>query len=393
VDLQRARFIVSDRAGDALSNLPAGVASLNVNQLASRLREQFPPAEAAALAEQVTLRKKALDRFGEDLGFLFTPEGLEMMTHPVVARRRAERLATMSTAVVDLTCGLGGDLAACTSRSLPCTGMDRDRVTAMLGAVNVPAASIVQAAAERHPFDLSSATIILDPSRRTAAGRRFDPAAFSPPWDVAMQLLRDARSGVLKAPPGIEHRHIPPDMEVEFVQLGRSMREAAVWAGRAATAGLSRAVLLPGPVILDSLAPQAAPTPVPVGAFVFDPESCVTRAGLVRHLAHRLGALMLDPQVAYLTSETPAFDPLCATFEVLDVVPFSASRLKARLREKSWSPREVRRRAFPVEPDELLKLLGPLAGEPVTLLCTTLAARRTIIVGRRRKEIAQDDRQ
>jgi hypothetical protein len=68
---------------------------------------------------------------------------------------------------------------------------------------------------------------------------------------------------------------------------------------------------------------------------------------------------------------------------VLDVIPFSVSRLKTRLRERGWRADEIRRRAFPVEPDELRRLLGPSEGERVTLLCTTLAGERTVFVARR----------
>ena len=393
MDLERARYIASGRGRAALAALSPDLSSLGPVQLSARLRGAFPPFEAAALAEQISLAAKARERFGEDLGLLLTPDGLEMMTHPAVARRRAGRLAALGSPVVDLTCGLGGDLLQCTALGLSAVGLERDPVTATLAAANLPRAHVIRGIAESPPIQIAGSSLFIDPSRRSAAGRRFDPAAFSPPWDVALRLLDQARTGAMKAPPGIDHRHIPPHGEVEFLQLGRSMREATVWVGEGATPGLRRAVLLPADVTLDSSAPEAPATCVPVGSFVYDPESCVTRAGLVRHLAARLGAHMLDPQVAYLTSGVPAFDPLCATFEVLDVLSFSIARLKSRLRERTWAPDEVRRRAFPVEPAELQRLIGRLPGEPVTLLCTTLDARRTVIVARRRKQIAQGDRQ
>jgi hypothetical protein len=92
---------------------------------------------------------------------------------------------------------------------------------------------------------------------------------------------------------------------------------------------------------------------------------------------------MLDTQVAYLSADSPAFDPLAATFEILEVVPFSVRRLRDLLSARGWRPEEIRRRAFPVEPDELRRLLGRLAGDPVTLLCTTLGGNRIVMVVRR----------
>jgi hypothetical protein len=187
----------------------------------------------------------------------------------------------------------------------------------------------------------------------------------------------------LKAPPGIDHQLVPDGAEVEFVQVGRSLREATVWLGESCVPGLRRAVLLPSGATIDSGASEVSAMPSPPGQFVFDPESCVTRAGLVRHLAHRLEASLLDSQVAYLTAARPAFDPQAATFEVLDIVPFSIGRLKKCLRGGGWRPDEIRRRAFPLEPDELRRLLGRIEGTPVALLCTTIAGRRTVFVARR----------
>ena len=41
---------------------------------------------------------------------------------------------------------------------------------------------------------------------------------------------------------------------------------------------------------------------------------------------------MMDEQVAYITAIEPAFHTMAATFQLLDVLPFSVSRLKQRLR-------------------------------------------------------------
>jgi THUMP domain-like len=383
MDIDRARYLVSNAGREALASAPSEYAALDPNQLAAALRRGLPAGEAAALAEQIVLREGARTRFGEDLGILLTADGLQMMTHPVVARRRAARLASLGLPVADLTCGLGGDLVAVVQAGVRAAGLDHEAATAILAAANVPGAAVIRADATRAPVNLGQFAVIIDPSRRTAAGRRFDPAAFTPRWDLALQLLGRSRSGVLKAPPGIEHSHVPPEAEVEFVQLGRSMREASLWLGAGTKPGLRRAVLLPSSAEIVSTDPEAPAETADPGLFLFDPESCVTLAGLVRHLGARLGARLMDRQVAYLTAGEPVFDPLCATFEVLDRMPFSISRLKARMRERCWKAVEIRRRAFPIEPDELRRLLGRLDGDPVTLLLTTIAGARTVFAVRR----------
>jgi hypothetical protein len=383
VEIDRARYLASPEGRAALAEIPLEAGRGDPNRLVSALRKRHPPAEASALAEQAVLRARAAGRFGQDPGTLLTGPGLEMMTHPLVAERRARRLARLGLPVADLTCGLGGDLRACAELGVPATGLERDAATAILARANVPAASIILGDAARPPLRLTRLAVILDPSRRDAARRTFDPAAFSPPWDTCIETLFAARAGVLKAPPGLDRDRLPAHAEMEAIQLGTGMREVTLWTGYGAIPGLRRAVLLPAGAELTSEAPECPEEPRSIGRYVFDPESCVTRAGLVRHLAHRLGAWMLDTQVAYLSADSPAFDPLAATFEILEVVPFSVRRLRDLLSARGWRPEEIRRRAFPVEPDELRRLLGRLAGDPVTLLCTTLGGNRIVMVVRR----------
>ncbi|MEO9254173.1 MAG: hypothetical protein ABI305_01425 [Tepidiformaceae bacterium] len=391
MEVGRALYLVSGRGQAALAELEPRLDGLDLNQLSAALRKRHAPDEAAALAEQVTLRKKARERFAEELGMLYSAEGLEMMTHPVVARRRAARLVRLGLPVADLTCGLGGDLRAYRTAGATVLGVEHDAATALLAGANVPDAAIVRADAEQLPFKLGGLAVNLDPSRRSAAGRRFGPDAFSPNWDVSLGLLREAKAGVMKAPPGINHSHLPDEAETEFVQIGRSMREATVWVGGDAVPGLLRAVLLPANVSLDSSGPDVDATCSIPREFVFDPESCATRAGVVRQLGYLLGAQLMDPQVAYLTADAATFHPMAATFEVLEVMPFSVSRLKQRLRESGWRADEVRRRAFPIEPDELRRLLGRMEGDAVTLLLTTLGGKRTVIICRRVRESMYED--
>lgn len=383
MEIERARYLVSPAGRSALAEIPVEAGRGDPNRLVSALRKRHPPAEASALAEQAILRARAAGRFGQDPGMLLTGPGLEMMTHPLVAERRARRLARLGLPVADLTCGLGGDLRACAERGVRTIGIERDRATAILARANVPSANVVNGNATQPPVRVDQLAVILDPARRNASGRRFDPGAFSPPWGTCLELLSAARAGVLKSPPGLDRETLPAWAELEAVQLGAGMREIALWAGAGAVPGLRRAVLLPAGAEITSAAPECPEPPVAIDRYVLDPESCVTRAGLVRHLGSRLGARLLDPQVAYLTAPVPAFDPLAATFEVLEAVPFSVRRLKDLLSARGWRPEAIRRRAFPVEPDELRRLLGRLSGAPVTLLCTTLGGTRIVIVVRR----------
>ncbi|MGI8925949.1 MAG: hypothetical protein ACR2HN_04795, partial [Tepidiformaceae bacterium] len=89
MDIERVRFLVSAAGREALSALDPALALLPATRLAATLRRSHGPAEASALAEQLVLTARARGRFGHDPGCLLSGHGLEMMTHPAVAARRA----------------------------------------------------------------------------------------------------------------------------------------------------------------------------------------------------------------------------------------------------------------------------------------------------------------
>ncbi|GIW12991.1 MAG: S-adenosylmethionine-dependent methyltransferase [Tepidiforma sp.] len=382
VRVERALYLASPAGRAALAGLPRELETEDPVQAAARLRRTFGAAEAAALGEQLALRGRARARFGALPVELFTAEGLEMMTHPAVAARRAQRLKTLGLTTADLTCGLGGDLSALLAAKVDAFGVERDAATAVLGAAN-SGGRVVRGDALSPPCRVGRTAVVLDPSRRVGGVRTFDPRGFAPPWDACLELLQQARAGVLKAPPGLAWAAVPPWCEVEAVQLGRDLRELALWAGASVRPGLRRAVLLPGTCELTSEEPASSEVREQVGRYLHDPESCVTRAGLVEQLAAALDAWRLDVRVAYLSGDEARTHPMCATFEVLEVVDFGLKRLRELLRARGWQPGEIRRRAFPVEPDELRRGLGQLEGEPMALVCLTAGSRRLAVIGRR----------
>ena len=367
-----------------MAAIPPGFHDVPLHKRMELLRRDMPPELASAVSEQLDLRARAAARgFPSAHLWLYSADGLEMVTHPTVASRRAQRLTKLGLPIADLTCGIGGDLAALAEVSEGAIGVDHSLVSVLFARQNVPAAGVVRGDATSPPLDLSHFAVVLDPARREGGARTFDPARFTPPWDECLRVAAEAPAAAMKTQPGIPAAAIPSGAEVEFVQLGRSLREAAIYLGAAASFAGTRAVHLPSGEEIDSRAKQSDAEPVLPRGIVYDPESCVTRAGLVRHLAHRLDARMLDPQVAYLTANEAFSTSLAAAFEVVDVLPFSVARLRQFLRAHGFAAQEIRRRAFPIEPDELRKLLGAQTGEPVALLCTTLQGKRTVIVGRR----------
>ena len=135
----------------------------------------------------MSLRERATAKFGADAQLMyFTPDGLEQSTRQRVAAHRAARLTAFgTTTLIDLGCGIGGDLLAASRAGLTCAGVDLDplRVAvaeANLAALNLPGAVGVADATrvDISPFDVAFA----DPARRSDRGRTFRVDDWTPPW-------------------------------------------------------------------------------------------------------------------------------------------------------------------------------------------------------------------
>src|SRR5918993_3296681 len=105
------------------------------------LRSRYDPELVAAAVTQVRLRGRARAKFGADADrMFFTPDGLEQATRAEVAARHAARFAAAGAGrVLDLCCGIGGDLIAFARAGPAVTGGDRGPATAA-GAPGHPAA-------------------------------------------------------------------------------------------------------------------------------------------------------------------------------------------------------------------------------------------------------------
>ena len=176
--------------------------------------------------------------------------------------------------------------------------------------------------------------VFIDPARRTG-GRRLGPGASEPSLAWCLDLAGRVPGMGIKAAPGIARDAVPGGWELEFVAVGRDLKEAVAWSP--ALAGpATRATILPGG---HTLTPQPGP-PVPVaapGAFLLDPNPAVTRAGLVEELARDLGAWKIDQQIAFLAADTAVRTPFARTLRVLDsgaVEPETAAGPAARPRHR-----------------------------------------------------------
>jgi hypothetical protein len=168
----------------------------------------------------------------------------------------------------------------------------------------------------------------------------------------------------VKISPGVRLDEVNTyDAEIEFISLQGELKEAVLWFGPLKTSR-RRATLLPGGHSLSFEEEPDLPVDEP-GAYLYEPDPAVLRAGMVRNLGQILGAAQLDPEIAYLTGDIKKPTPFARVWAVADWFPFGLKRLRAYLREQGVGRIIVKKRGSPLEPDDLireLRLKGWLIG-------------------------------
>lgn len=362
--------------------------------LSERLRrEGFDADLVAAALTQSRLRARAHAKLGEFAdGMLFTQAGLEQATRLVVAAQHARRYVTAGVQrVADLTCGLGADAMAFAGVGLPVLAVDADETTAALATVNLrhfPEAEV------RHgdglAVDLAAEGVdgvYADPARRTGGGTRvFDPAAYAPPLDAVLAVRERVPALGLKLGPGVPHSALPDDAEAQWVSVDGDVVELGLWFGPLAPDGPGRSALLLGSgggsalLRAGEATAQAHPPVGAVGAYLYEPDGAVIRAGLVAEVAAGVQGRLLDRTIAYVTSDALHATPFASAYRVLDDLPFGLKRLRAYLRERDVGALTIKKRGTAVVPEQLRRQLDLRGSTAATIVLTRVAGQQQVLL-------------
>lgn len=341
--------------------------------VAARLRARWPADLVAAATSQADLRARAATKFDRAAEMLFTRPGLEQASAEVVARHRAPRLAAAGP-LLDLCCGIGGDLLALGGLA-DVTGVDRDPVHLRMAAHNAAVYGVHPQLVEADVRDVDltgAAGVFVDPARRED-GRRLRTGDSEPPLAWCLALIDRVPAVAVKVAPGIDLATVPAGWEVEFVSVQRGLREAVLWSPALATAR-TRATLLPSGA---ALVPQPGPD-VPVrapGAFLLDPDPAVTRAGAVEDVARTLDAWKIDERIAFLSADHELRSAYGRGLRVHASLPFAVKPLTRLMRELDVGALDVRRRGLAGDVDHLRRRLRPAGRHRATLVLTRAADR------------------
>ncbi len=386
VEIESFRALLTDEGQALLTELRDHAPGQEL-AVATRLRRDHPAELVSAAIAQARLRQRAVAKFGaaDAARMYFTPDGVEQATRTSVAEWRARRFAALGVKrLADLCSGVGGDAIALARAGISVLAVDRSPLTCAVAEANAAALGldglIEQRCADVAEIDLSGFdAVFVDPARRGGRGRIFDPEAYSPPLSWAVGAARQAPFAALKVAPGIPHEAVPEGAEAEWVSDGGDVKEAVLWFGTRAEQP-HRATLLPaGDSLTGGRLPD--PEPGPVRRYLYEPDGAVIRAHLVAEVAEQLDATLIDPTIAYLTTDALRPSAYATAYQITDTLPFGLKKLKALLREREVGTVVIKKRGSAIEPEELRRKLKPEGVNSCTVILTRVAGAPMMLLG------------
>ncbi|MTV26878.1 hypothetical protein FTX61_15855 [Nitriliruptoraceae bacterium ZYF776] len=374
LDLEVARWLVG---AEGLAAVAAATARLDagddVLRIGTDLRAAgFDPSRSTAVTGAAAARRHARDRWPQGERLLFTPAGLEQASDPAVSAWRARRL--VGPRVEDRAAGLGGDTLAIARTGAHVTAVDLDAARLVLLAHNAAVAgveveTVVDDALRRPPP--AAGPVHVDPARRVDGRRVRRLADHAPSVPALLEHLASSVAGdgvavVLSPAVDLRDPDLPPDAELEFVQVGTQLVETVAWTGRLRTGAGARATatLLDrhagGVVASHSRGPRGPELPVgPVGEVLLDVAPAAVRARLHDELGAEVGARRIAAGRALLTVDaTPDPNPWWTARRVEATLPARPNAVKRWLRTVEARPLELAVHGADVDVETFRRALG-----------------------------------
>ncbi len=117
-----------------------------------------------------------------------------------------------------------------------------------------------------------------------------------------------------------------------------------------------------------------------MGEFLYEPDGAVIRAGLVTAVAAGVHGGLLDPKIAYVTSDESFRSPFARGYQVLEELPYREKPLRAALRQRGVGRLTIKKRGVGVEPSALRKRLELRGDDEATIVLTRVAGEGTCLL-------------
>ncbi len=352
--------------GPLLEEVRRGLAQDGPLKTRDSLQNQVSAETARALLDVAECQLRFAEKFEQVERWLLTREAAEQATRSTIAAWRATYLKLRcpnSSQLTEIGTGIGGD-SVYLARQFSLQGYERDPSRALLAQQNIcalsPETTFAQVSAESaNASELSGDILFVDPARRQG-GRKFHPEDWEPPLSSLMSL-DGFRTVVIKAAPGIQLEAVPDGFEVHFLSHQGDLKEAMLL--RIDSPESTRHAWLwskeqSHPLHLQGEPMSASVRPPKVGEYLLNPEPALLRSGLLGQFCSPLGAGVVHPKIAYLSSPLPNDTPWADSFRILDVAPLKWKQLNHALAGAGWGDFEYLGRGVPFSQADVLAKLG-----------------------------------
>jgi hypothetical protein len=117
-----------------------------------------------------------------------------------------------------------------------------------------------------------------------------------------------------------------------------------------------------------------------LGAFLYEPDGAVIRAGLVTGVAAGVDGRLLDRKIAYVTSDASYRTPFARSYRVLEELPYREKQLRAALRARGIGALTIKKRGVDVVPEQLRRRLDLHGERKATLVLTRRSGSGTALL-------------
>ncbi|MHB9029547.1 MAG: class I SAM-dependent methyltransferase [Candidatus Latescibacterota bacterium] len=360
--LSAARFLLSPPGREIAAAVRNRASDpLAAGRFLRREHPEVPPEHLAAAVELAQTRERARGKFDHAGEMFFTREALEQASDRRVAAHRAERFRGLGN-VMDACSGIGGDAIALGNVAERLTCVDCDPARLLFCGENLRVHGIEARLVQADVLELKEClgeydALFIDPSRRPGGKRTLDVLAMEPPLDRVEELLSAVPRGAAKLPTSVRPQDISIPHELEWVSLEDGLKEATLWTGGFRRGAVSVSLLHRGAFLRDADLPLTEPEVGEPGAYLHEPDPALIRSGLLGRKAASLGMRLLDREIAYTFTDQPVQDPFFDSYRVRESMPFNLKRLNAALNAMDAGRVTIKKRGFPLLPEEVIRKL------------------------------------
>ncbi|MBN1291764.1 MAG: hypothetical protein JXB48_07980 [Candidatus Latescibacteria bacterium] len=350
------------------------------------LRSNFSdidPSFLSSAIELVQARIRGWKKFGNAEKMFFTNEALQQATDERVADHRAARFKGLNR-VCDACCGIGGDAIALgkVAHNIDCVDNDPSRLLFCgenlrvngIDNFNLIEENILNLKNRIDTYD----ALFIDPSRRPKGKRTRSLYEMIPPLSEVEDMLSLVAQGAVKLPPSVERDSLSLPHELEWVSTEDGLKEAVAWVGDFRRCDTSVTALHKNITLHDTDLPEEDPGTSAAENYLYEPDPALIRSGLLGRKAAQCGMKRICENIAYMTSGELVDDPFFGAYRVLDAMKFNLKNLARRLDSMNVGNLTIKKRGFPMLPEELQAKLHLRGDRSATIIATKELGKNTV---------------